>query len=39
MGNIRRKHSGTFKAKVALDMIREKETVAEVASQHAVHTT
>ena len=39
MGTIRRKHSSNFKVKVAVDMIREKETVAEVASRYAIHTT
>lgn len=37
MKNQRTKHSPTFKAKVALDAIREQETVAEIARRHKVH--
>lgn len=35
-----KKHfSSAFKAKVALDAIKEEKTVAELSSQHGVHTT
>ena len=37
MKNSRTKHSPTFKAKVALDALREQETVAEIARRHKVH--
>jgi transposase len=37
MKNQRTKHSPTFKAKVALDAIREQETVAEIARRYKVH--
>lgn len=37
--NIRRAHSPTFKAKVALEAIKEQKTIAELASLYSVHTT
>ena len=37
MKTIQRKHSPTFKAKVALEAIREQDTVAELARRHKVH--
>jgi len=39
MGNIKRKHSTPFKVKVALDLLREKETVAAICSRYGVHPT
>lgn len=35
--NLRRKHTPSFKAKVALEAIREQKTSAELASQYQVH--
>lgn len=37
MQRIRRKHSAEFKAKVALEAIREAKTTAEIGNQHGVH--
>lgn len=39
MPKRRRSFSPEFKAKVALDAIREHKTVAELAAQHGVHPT
>lgn len=39
MARKRRVFSSTFKAKVALDAIREVKTIAELAKQHQVHPT
>lgn len=39
MGNIKRSHPASFKAKVALDLIRETDTLATVASRYAIHPT
>ena len=39
MGNIKRKHSTSFRIKVALDMIRQKETVAIICSRYSIHPT
>ncbi len=37
MENLRKKHTPSFKAKVALEAIREQKTSAELASQYQVH--
>ncbi len=37
MSKKRRVYSSKFKAKVALDAIRERETLAELASKHELH--
>lgn len=37
MSNLRTKHSPTFKAKVAMDALREDRTSVELASQYQVH--
>ena len=39
MGNIKRSHPAAFKAKVALDLIREIDTVSAIASRYAIHPT
>ena len=39
MGNIKRKHSTSFKIKVALDLIKEKESVAVICSRYSIHPT
>ena len=36
--NIRRLHSPAFKAKVALEAIKEQKTIAELASMYSVHS-
>ena len=37
MSKGRRKHSSTFKAKVALEAVRGEETVAELTARYEVH--
>lgn len=37
MGNIRKRHSPSFKAKVALEAIREKDSVSAICSRHGIH--
>lgn len=37
MGNIKRKHSTSFKIKVALEMIKEKEPVSVICSRYSIH--
>ena len=39
MGKIHRQYSPTFKAKIALGAIKEKETVTELARKYQVHPT
>lgn len=39
MGNIKRFHPPGFKAKVALDMIREVDTVSTLCSKYSIHPT
>ena len=40
MGQIsKRKHSGSFKSKVAVDAIREHLTLPEIAKRYSVHTS
>ena len=34
---MRKKHSAQFKAKVAIDAMRESQTMGEVSSKHGVH--
>jgi len=37
MGTKRRSYSDRFKARVALDAVREVKTISELASEHQVH--
>lgn len=37
--NIRRVHPPAFKTKVAVDALKEQKTIAELASQYAIHST
>lgn len=37
--NIRRIHAPAFKAKVALEALREQKTIAELSSMYSVHST
>ena len=37
--SVRRNHSATFKAKVALEALRGEQTVPEIAAKHGVHHT
>jgi transposase len=39
MGRIHKQYSPSFKAKVALEAIREEETIIELASRYGVHPT
>lgn len=37
MGNARKRHSDAFKAKVALEAVKEHKTLNELASEYGVH--
>jgi len=37
MGNIRRRHNGAFKAKVALESAKAEKTISEISSEYGVH--
>ena len=37
MGKIRRNHSATFKAKVALEAVKKEKTIAQLSSEFGVH--
>jgi len=37
MGNIRKRHSGAFKAKVALEAVKAEKTISEISSEYGVH--
>jgi transposase-like protein len=37
MGQIRKRHSAAFKAKVALEAVKQDRTIAELAREHQVH--
>lgn len=37
--NIRRVHAPAFKAKVALEALKEQKTIAELSSMYSVHST
>lgn len=39
MGNIKRFHSAAFKAKVALDSIKESDTIIALCSKYSIHPT
>lgn len=39
MGNIKRHHPDSFKAKVALELIKETETIAAICSKYSIHPT
>lgn len=39
MGNIKRFHPASFKAKVALELIQGAETMAVICSKHGIHPT
>lgn len=39
MGKKRREHSSKFKAKVALDAVKEQETIAMLATKYGIHPT
>lgn len=39
MSNIRRKHSPAFKAQVALEAIKELQTLSQIAGEFSLHTT
>jgi transposase-like protein len=37
MSNVRRKHTAAFKAKVALEVLKQEKTIAQLASQYSIH--
>jgi transposase-like protein len=37
MGTIRTRHSASFKAKVALEAVKEEKTISQLASEYEVH--
>lgn len=37
MGQIRKRHSAAFKAKVALEAVKQDKTIAQLAKEHQVH--
>jgi transposase-like protein len=37
MGQIRKRHTAAFKAKVALEAVKQSKTIAELARAHQVH--
>jgi len=39
MSKTRRNHGSAFKAKVALEVLKGEQTVAEIASKHSLHPT
>lgn len=39
MGNIKRKHSTAFKVKIALELIKEVETMTAICSKYSIHPT
>lgn len=39
MGDKRKKHAAGFKAKIALEALRERESVREISTRHGVHST
>jgi transposase-like protein len=39
MGNIKRKHLPAFKAKIALELLKETDTVSAICSRYAIHPT
>jgi len=39
MGNIKKRHSPAFKKKVALEAIKEKESISVICSRYQIHPT
>lgn len=39
MGNIKRHHAPKFKAEVALELMKETDTIAAICSRHGIHPT
>jgi transposase-like protein len=39
MGNIKRKHLPSFKARVALELLKETNTASAICSKYAIHPT